>query len=117
MEFECEFPRGDTQILKFKILDQEGNECKVSDTDKLYFTVKKSATSKKIAFQKTLKDGIEYKEDGYYYITINSVDTADLSYVTYGFDIQIKTEGGIVKTLLIGSITLTEEYTWKGDEN
>lgn len=101
MEFECEFPRGDTQILKFKIVDNEGNECKASDTDKLYFTVKKSSVSKKIAFQKTLKNGIEYKDDGYYYVTINSEDTANLSYATYGFDIQIKTDSGVVKTLLI----------------
>lgn len=116
MDFE--FTRGDTQILKFKILDQEGNECKASSTDKLYFTVKKSATSKKIAFQKTLGNGIVFnEEDGYYYITINSEDTSRLSYTTYGYDLQIKTETGIVKTLQIGSITLTEEYTFKEDEN
>lgn len=116
MDFE--FTRGDTQILKFKILDQEGNECKASSTDKLYFTVKKSATSKKIALKKTLGSGISYnEEDGYYYITIDSDDTAGLSYTTYGYDLQIKTERGIVKTLQIGSITLTEEYTFKEDES
>lgn len=115
MDFE--FTRGDTQILKFKIVDAENNKCKASNTDKLYFTVKKNSTSKKIIFQKTLENGIKYNEnDGYYYITINSEDTAGLSYSTYGFDIQIKTEKGIVKTLLIGSMTITEEYTYKEDE-
>lgn len=115
MDFE--FTRGDTQILRFKIVDSDGNVCTASDSDKLYFTVKKSATSKRVAFQKSLGSGISYNEDdGYYYITIDSEDTASLSYSTYGFDIQIKTMGGVVKTLLIGSMTLTEEYTYKEDE-
>lgn len=115
MDFE--FPRGDTQILKFKIIDAEGNECKLSEGDNLYFTVKKNAKSKKVILQRTLKSGITYKEDGYYYIMINSEDTSGLNYSTYGFDIQIKTQTGIVKTILIGSMTLTEEYTFKEDEN
>ena len=114
MDFE--FTRGDTKLLKFKLVDMNGEEMQLSDTDKIYFTVKKTPNSKQIAFQKRLNDGIVLKDDGYYYITINSDDTANLSYSTYGFDIQVKTELGIVKTLLIGSITLTEEYTHKEDE-
>lgn len=115
MDFE--FTRGDTQILKFRIEDFNGNVCELDDGDKLYFTVKKSANSKKVVFQKRLDSGIVYSDDeGYYYINIGSADTAGLDYGTYGFDLQIKTVGGIVKTLLIGSMTLSEEYTYKEDE-
>lgn len=114
MDFE--FTRGDTKVFKFKLKDKNGEVLNLASTDKMYLTAKKSATSKEIAFQKTLGNGIELKSDGYYYVTINSEDTANLAYGTYGYDIQIKTATGIVKTLLIGSITLTEEYTFKGDE-
>lgn len=115
MDFE--FPRGDTKAFKFKLTDSKGEELVLASTDKLYFTVKKSSSSKKIAFQKTLANGIVKKDDGFYYVTINSDDTANLNYGDYGYDIEIKTGTGIVKTLVIGSITLTEEYTFKGDEN
>ena len=114
MDFE--FTRGDTKVFKFKLQDSKGQNLKLESTDKLYMTVKKSANSTEIAFQKTLGNGIELKDDGYYYIRIDSKDTADLNYGTYGYDLEIKTASGIVKTILIGSITLTEEYTFKGDE-
>lgn len=114
MDFE--FTRGDTKVFKFKLQDKNGEELKLESTDRIYLTAKKSATSTEVVFQKTLGNGIELKDDGYYHVTINSDDTANLSYGTYGYDIEIKTATGIVKTLLIGSITLTEEFTFKGDE-
>ena len=114
MDFE--FPRGDTKLFKFKLQDSEGKELSLTSSDRLYLTAKKSSNSTEIAFQKTLNDGIELKEDAYYYVIINSQDTASLDYGTYGFDIEVKTATGIVKTLLIGSMTLTEEFTFKGDE-
>lgn len=115
MDFE--FPRGDTKPFKFNLTDKNGENLKLSSTDKLFMTVKRNSKSTNIAFQKTLNNGIELRDDGYYYVTINSDDTAKLGYGTYGYDIEIKTATGIVKTLLIGSITLTDEYTFKGDEN
>lgn len=114
MDFE--FTRGDTKVFKFKLLDKNGEVLELSNGDKLFLTVKKSSKSTTVAFQKTLNNGIELKDDGYYYVTINSDDTSKLSYGTYGYDIEIKTASGVVKTLLIGSITLTEEYTFKEDE-
>lgn len=111
-----EFSRGDTKIFKFKLQDMNGKNIVLSDTDKLYLTAKTSASSKKVSFQKTLDNGISLKDDGYYYVTIDSKDTANLNYGTYGYDIELKTASGIVKTLVIGSITLTEEYTFEGDE-
>ena len=116
MDFE--FPRGDTKpLLKFKLLDKNGEEIELSNTDKLYFTVKKDAYSTDVVIQKTRGNGITITEDGYIHIRLESDDTAELDYGTYGYDISIKTESGIVKTLTIGTITLTEEYTFKGDES
>jgi hypothetical protein len=83
----------------------------------LYFTVKKNSKSTERAFQKTSTDGIVYGDDGYYHVTITSDDTATLNYGEYGYDIELKTGEGIVKTLIIGTITLTDEFTFKGDES
>ena len=114
---DLEFPRGDTQICKFKIKDKNGQEISLSNTDKLFFTVKKNSKSTDVAFQKTLSNGIELKSDGYYYVTINSDDTAELNYGDYVYDIELKTTEGIVKTLTLGTIILTDEVTFKGDES
>lgn len=115
MDFE--FPRGDTKRFKFKLKDSAGVDLKLSVGDKLYVTVKKNANSKDVLIQKTLESGIELNDDdGYYYVTFKADDTSDLDYGTYGFDIELKTSTGLVKILVIGSITLTEEYTYKGDE-
>jgi hypothetical protein len=115
MDFE--FPRGDTKIFKFNLKDKNGEELSLSNTDKLFFTVKKSTKTDIVIFQKTLGNGIEYQSDNYYHVTINSDDTAELPYGTYMYDIELKTATGIVKTLILGTITLTDEVTWKGDEN
>lgn len=112
---DLEFTRGDTQVLKFQIKDNSGNVLSLSENDKLYFTVKKSATSDEVVMQKTVGKGIELKEDGYYYITIDTEDTAELDYGGYMYDIEIKS-GKLVKTLILATLTLTEEVTWKGDE-
>lgn len=114
MDFE--FSRGDTKIFKFRLQDKNGKDINLSGGDKLYLTAKRSSSSKKVSFQKVLGSGIELKDDGYYYVTIDSKDTANLNYGTYGYDIELKAASGIVKTLIIGTITLTEEYTFKGDE-
>lgn len=114
MDFE--FTRGDTKVFKFKLKDKNGEDLKLASTDKLYFTVKTNANSTERIMQKTLGNGIILKDDGYYYVTINSEDTAELNYSTYGYDVEIKTGTGIVKTLLVGTITLTEEFTFRRDE-
>ena len=114
MDFE--FPRGDTKVFKFQIKDNNSEILTLAPTDKLYFTVKKDPYSKNALFQKTVGSGIELKSDNYYHVTILPSDTNQLDYGSYGYDIEIKTATGIVKTLTIGTITLTEEYTFAGNE-
>lgn len=113
---DLEFIRGDTQILKLQIKDQDENVLKLVEDDELYFTVKQNANSEDVLLQKTLKNGgIVLKEDNFYYITLKSEDTSNLNYGTYTYDIEVKSND-FVKTLILATITLTEEVTWKGDE-
>ena len=114
---DLEFIRGDTFRFKFKIKDKEGKEIKpTEDSFQLYFTVKKSNRSEDVIIQKTLINGIEYNaEDEYYHVEITSEDTSNLNYGSYVYDIELKSET-IVKTLIIGQLTLTEEVTFGKDE-
>lgn len=114
---DLEFTRGDTYQFKFKLINKEQQEIKLSEADNLYMTVKKDSNTKKVEFQKKLGQGINYEEDGYYHVTIESKDTSKMNYGTYNFDIELKTQEGKVKTIELGSITLTEEYTFAEDEN
>ena len=111
---DLEFIRGDTQYIKFQLKDGEGNLIQLSETDKLYFTVKQNSNSEEVMFQKEYPNDIQY-EDEYYKFVINSEDTSGMSYGTYSYDIELKS-GDYVKTLIIGSMTITEEITFKGDE-
>lgn len=111
---DIEFTRADTQFIKFDLKDAEGNPLELTDNDVLYFTIKQSPNSNKILLQKKYPDDIKY-QDGYYYFVINSAETADLAYGTYQYDIELKS-GDYVKTLSLGSITLTEEITFRRDE-
>ncbi len=113
MDFE--FTRGDTFQFKFEIKDKEGEKLPLGVGTKIYFTVKKNRNSKKVLIQKTLGNGIEYR-DGFYYVRINASDTSPLAYGTYIYDIEFK-QDDIVKTLTLGEISLTDETTFKGDEN
>lgn len=111
---DIEFTRGDTQFLKFRLKDLDGNTVELTDTDKLYFTVKQNQYSKKVLIQKKYPDDIRYS-DGYFSFTLNSSDTSDLGYGTYQYDIELKS-GDFIKTLGLGTITLTEEITHRRDE-
>lgn len=111
---DIEFIRGDTQFFKFQIKDGEGKQIQLTDVDKLYFTVKQNANSEEILIQKKYPENIQYS-DGYFNFVLNSEDTSDLAYGTYNYDIELKS-GDYVKTLGQGTITLTEEITFRSDE-
>lgn len=113
---DLEFTRGDTKVFKFKLHDKNKEPLVLTSTDKIYLTAKKDPNSNEILFQKTIGNGIELKEDGFYYVTINPDDTNQLPFGSFGYDIQIKTGTGKVITIMVATITLTEEYTHKGDE-
>lgn len=113
MNERLEMTRGDT--LKFKFQRKTENEEVIKEkVDEMYMTFKKSIYSKDILFQKSLKDGtITYdSETGYYHAVIEPKDTENLSYYDdYVFDIEI-THNNVVKTILKGTLNLTEEVTF-----
>lgn len=111
---DLEFTRGDTQFIKFQLKDGEGNAIEPSIDDVLYFTVKQNANSSKVLIQKKYPDSMNYT-DGYFCFSFDSEDTSNLPYGTYQYDIELKS-GDYVKTLGFGTITLTEEITFRGDE-
>ncbi len=108
-EFDIEFPRGDTCPLLFELSDLNGNSLNMESAE-IYFTVKKNYNSSEYIFQKKYSrgeielEGIEGK------LVISHSDTANLKYGRYVYDLQLK-DGEYVKTLLKGSITLSNEST------
>lgn len=115
-EADYEIIRGDTSIVgPFQIRDANENVLKLDSTDEMYFTIKKSYTNNDYILQKKLStDEIKYK-NGVYYVILEHNDTAELDYGTYVYDFEIISEE-LVKTILMGTITLTNEVTHKSNE-
>ena len=109
-EATYEFYRGDTYVRHFRI-----NE----EVDQVYFTVKNDSSEKHPIIKKKIGDGIylvDKGEDGYLYsLTITSNDTDKLSIGDYNFDFEI-VKGNIRLTPMVGTISLSEDYTRKRDE-
>lgn len=116
---DYEFKRGDTNLLeKFRVTDKNRNVMKLTDNEQLYFTMKTNPNNKQALIRKTINNGIYLEEDGYYHIMLEPSETSKLNYGAYVYDIELKSISSkiFVKTLIEGTITLTEEVTWEGDE-
>ena len=113
-EYDFNFPRGDTCPISFDLTDNEGNELNLAESE-IYFTVKKNYQTKNYIIQKTYSHGDITIDGTTVSFCLTHTDTANLSYGNYVYDIQIKS-GDLVKTLCIGTITLTNEATWINNE-
>lgn len=115
-EVDYELIRGDTTVIGgFQLKDNSGNILKLESSDEMYFSIKRNYKTGDVILQKKLsKDEIKYK-DGVYYVILEHDDTAELKYGTYVYDFEIMSEG-LVKTVVMGTITLTNEVTHKGNE-
>ena len=113
-EFDFEFPRGDTTPVSFELTDSSGNELDFSSAE-VYFTMKKSYATQNYVLQKKKSTGDITFEGNKGTLVLEHNDTAELKYGNYVYDIQIKS-GSYVKTLALGTITLTNESTWKANE-
>lgn len=118
-EVDLEFPRGDTFVFGFQLVDanKEPLNFDVGDIE-IYLTVKRNENTSDVIFQKKFSLGEilrDEEHDGVYYTTFNPDDTNELKYGQYGFDVQVKL-GDYVSTEIIGTITLTKEYTHKSNE-
>ena len=106
-----EIVRGDNKSFKFQRKDKNGVVI-TTQPDEIYFTVKKDSTFSDALIQKSLKAGtITYdKPTQYYSFELTPSDTDNLSYGEYGYDIEIIV-GGKKKTIVVGKLKVTEEYT------
>lgn len=118
-EIDIEFPRGDTFVYGFHLVDAKKKPLNIKNGDaEIYFTTKKNENKSEVIFQKKYSTGGIKKDDehdGLYYLIIESNDTNELKYGSYGYDVTIKS-GDFVSTQVIGSITLTKEFTHKSNE-
>ena len=110
-----EMRRGDSLFLKFFRKDLD-NEKIMKKSQKVWFTVKENANSKKNLIQKTLEDGISFTSDGYYHIVLKPIDTKKLKYKKYYYDIQVE-NAGVVNTIAYDRLKINAEITFEGGEN
>ena len=85
------FTRGDSFLFKFQ-RKNINNEIILTKSQKMWFTVKEDYETKDILIQKSLDNGIEFANDGYYHIEIRPNDTRNLDYGIYVCDIQIESK-------------------------
>lgn len=107
--------RGDSEKIKFCRRNDLG-EIILEKADKVYFTVKKNNYISKMVFQKTLNNGIDFDEEGYYHISIKPNDTDDLDFKDYVFDIEVTVGEDYKKTISKGILKIEEEITYKENE-
>lgn len=113
-EFDFEFPRGDTCPVSFNITDSNGNSLDISSSE-IYFTIKNNYNTSEYVLQKKKSANKITVNGNKCSLVLTHDDTANLKYGNYVYDIQIKS-GDYVKTLCLGTITLTNESTWKANE-
>lgn len=113
---DYEFIRGDTKRLnKFRPTDLNGEVLNLTNLDNIYFTMKNASGVAKV--KKSINNGIDLGDDGYYHITLEAEDTEELNLETYQYDIELvlNLSPNFVQTLINGEITLTQDITTKGD--
>lgn len=96
--------RGDTAVLRLDITDDKGNPYKLTDSDVVLLTLKRSVLDKSVIFQKSMVDGK---------IIIQPQDTASLEYGQYFYDVELTKEDGFVATVIPPHrFIVAEEVTW-----
>ena len=112
---EITMHRGDVQPVSFTARYEDG--APITPVDRAHFTVKRDFSSSVPLFQKKLSDGtiIELAE-GEYGFYIEASDTDNLEYGDYVCDIQIASDLKHIKKTLTGTLTVTEEATFAGNE-
>lgn len=106
--------RGDTAGYTFKRVNAQG-ETITTTPDKLYFTIKQSFHSKTPMLQKTIDD-MTMAEDGTWSFVIQAGETDNYEFGSYVYDIEV-IDNDRVSTIAKGKFTLTEEATWKTNED
>lgn len=79
-----------------------------ADLSAAVFTVKNGSSN---LVQLTIGDGITKVGDGVYDVKMDPADTASKSPGRYPYDFEVTTSDGEVSTILIGWITILQDYT------
>lgn len=79
-----------------------------ADLSSAVFTIKNGSTN---LVQLTIGDGITKVGDGVYDVKMAPADTATKSPGRYPYDFEVTTDSGDVHTILIGWITILQDYT------
>ena len=109
-------PRGDIRDVRFTVYEPSGEISEI-DFDEIYFTVKRRAGDETALIQKTLTGSDITKIDtGVYQFRIQAEDTDALQTGNYTFDIELCFENSVKQTT-VGTLELTPEVTWAGNEN
>lgn len=94
--------RGDTGKFEIRILDAYKNIYTLEEGDTILFTVKKDTETSDVLIQKNSLD-----------IRIDPIDTQDLKYGIYKYDIQVTLANGEVHTIIPASdFIIKEEVTF-----
>lgn len=95
--------KGDTAYISLEIKIQNRDVYKLSGSDKVYFTVKRSPYDDDFLFQKIL-DSNSYVDDEKLFIHIEPSDTKNLCYGKYLFDVQLVVDESDVYTVIPPSL-------------
>lgn len=96
--------RGDTGVIAISLQNKDGSEYEIQPNDVLVMTVKLNTLTKDVLVQKQFADG---------QVKIEPVDTDNLSYGTYYYDVQLTTAAGDVFTVIPPhKFEIMPEVTW-----
>lgn len=112
--------RGDTHEITFKLISEDGGNCILQDSDKVYFTVKRNFHGKNCVLQKTLGKGINYRPStNEYVVRLDQNCSCYLECGQYVYDIKVvinSVNPVLVKTLIKGHLTFDANATHKENE-
>ena len=113
---EVSMARGDIHVIHFQVIDEETGMLSDIPFDEIYMSVKKTVYDRDVLFQKKLTDGgIEKITDGDFQVRIDPVDTENLDFRTYPFDIKV-IYGNEIKKTYCGELEITSVVTSKWNE-
>jgi hypothetical protein len=103
--------RGDSETFNVILYDEIADEQRnfVEGEDTVYFTVKASTQTANKIFQKI----ITTFEDGEAVIHIEPVDTRDLKYHEYVYDVQMVKNGSVTTIIRPAKFVVDEEVTYE----
>lgn len=88
--------RGDSEAIGLEFVNKDGSPYSFEEGDIVYFTVKRTVNTERVAIQKKKKNLEGNKVD----IEIKPSDTSELEFGNYVYDIQYNKEDGTVKTII-----------------